>query len=345
MKKRLYILVFTIFIMMLGGCSSEQKLKKDYELLIEETKDDILPVLDMKNTDLKKEYDAKLLSDETGQYTKEIWTLSGEQIDTPAGVLCRDQDIIFVDRGKDCLIQADYDGNFIKSVGETGNGPLEFLSPTGITSFQDKIYVIDAGNNRVQILTKDLQFENEISLSTDSDSPTVYENIAVESEYVIYLCGNSLMDRYITKWEDGEMTKIGENFYGSIYGNEGQIYAVNRGNICVDPDEIAISVASGDNYLFQIKNDNLTVLSKLPDGLSVNAFTCFNNKLICFASSMSKICEFNTDGKWEKNLAVFKDLNGKIDLRNYISVSDSQQIFMTNPQTGDVFSIGCNANE
>lgn len=345
MKKGVYILLFTMCIAILSGCSSEKKLKKEYESLMEETKDDILPVLDMKNADFKKEYDAKLLTDETGQYKKEIWILKGEQIDTPAGVLCREQDIIFVDRGKDCLIQADYDGNFIKSVGETGNGPLEFLSPTGITSFQDKIYVIDAGNNRVQILTKDLQFENEISLSTDSDSPTVYENIAVESEQVIYLCGNSLMDRYITKWEDGEMTKIGENFYGSIYGNEGQIYAMNRGNICVDTDEIAISVASGDNYLFQIKNDSLTVLSKLPDGLSVNAFTCLNDKLICFASSLAKMYEFNTEGEWEKTLAKFTDLSGKIDLRNYISVSDSQQIFMTNPQTGDVFRIECNADE
>lgn len=345
MKKGLYILLFAIFIMILGGCSSEQKLKKEYESLIEETKDDILPVLDMKNADFKKEYDAKLLLDETGQYTKEIWTLKGGQIDTPAGVLCRDQDIILIDRGKDCLIQTDYDGNYIKSVGETGNGPLEFVSPTGITSFQDKIYVIDAGNNRVQILTKDLQFEGEISLTTDSDLPTVYENIAVESEHTIYLCGNSLMDRYITKWKDGEMTKIGENFYGSIYGNEGQIYAVNRGNICVDTDEIAMSVASGDNYLFQIKNDKLIVLSKLPDGLSVNAFTCFNDKLICFASSLAKMYEFNTEGEWEKTLAEFSNLNGKIDLRNYISVSNLQQIFITNPQTGDVFSIGCNANE
>lgn len=345
MKKRLYILVFTIFIMILGGCSSEQKLKKEYESLIEETKDDIVPVLDMKNTDFKKEYDAKLLSDETSQYTKEIWTLSGGQIDTPAGVLCRDQDIILVDRGKNCLIQADYDGNYIKSVGETGNGPLEFVSPTGIASFQDKIFVIDAGNNRVQILTKDLQFEGEILLTTDSDLPTVYENIAVESEHTIYLCGNSLMDRYITKWKDGEMTKIGENFYGSIYGNEGQIYAVNRGNICVDTDEIAMSVASGDNYLFQIINDKLTVLSKLPDGLSVNAFTCLNDKLICFASSLAKMYEFNTEGEWEKTLAEFTDLNGKIDLRNYISVSNLQQIFMTNPQTGDVFRIRCNVNE
>ena len=345
MKKGLYILLFATFIMILGGCSSDQKLKKEYKALIEETQDDILPVLDMKKADPKKEYDTKLLADETGQYTKEKWELKGGQMVTPAGVLCRDQDIILVDRGKDCLIQADYDGNFIKSVGETGNGPLEFVSPTGITSFQDKIYVIDAGNNRVQILTKNLQFEDEISLTTDSDSPTVYENIAVESEHTIYLCGDSLMDRSITKWKDGKMTKIGENFYGSIYGNEGQIYAVNRGNICVDTDEIAMTVVSGDNYLFQIKNDKLTVLGKLPDGLSVNAFTCFDDQLICFASSLAKMYEFNIDGEWEKTLAVFKDLNEKIDLRNYISAADPQQIFLTNPQTGEVFRIRCHTDE
>ena len=157
MKKGLYILLFAVLIMLSGGCSSEQKLKKEYEALIEETKDDLLPVLDMENGECKKEYDPKLLSDDTGAYSKELWTISGGQIDTPAGILCREQDIILVDRGKDCLIRADYEGNFIQSVGGTGNGPLEFVSPTGIASFKGRIYVIDSGNNRVQVLSKDLQ--------------------------------------------------------------------------------------------------------------------------------------------------------------------------------------------
>ena len=42
MKKGLYILLFAVLIMLSGGCSSEQKLKKEYEALIEETKDDLL---------------------------------------------------------------------------------------------------------------------------------------------------------------------------------------------------------------------------------------------------------------------------------------------------------------
>ena len=66
MKKGLYILLFAVLIMLSGGCSSEQKLKKEYEALIEETKDDLLPVLDMENGERKKEYDPELLSDDTG---------------------------------------------------------------------------------------------------------------------------------------------------------------------------------------------------------------------------------------------------------------------------------------
>ena len=88
MKKGLYILLFMMLIVILGGCSSEKKLKKEYEALIEETKDDLLPVLDMENGERKKEYDPKLLSDDTGAYSKELWTISGGQIDTPAGILC-----------------------------------------------------------------------------------------------------------------------------------------------------------------------------------------------------------------------------------------------------------------
>ena len=83
MKKGLYILLFMMLIVVSGGCSSEQKLKKEYEALIEETEDDLLPVLDMENGERKKEYDPKLLSDDTGAYSKELWTISGGQIDTP----------------------------------------------------------------------------------------------------------------------------------------------------------------------------------------------------------------------------------------------------------------------
>ena len=37
----------------------------------------------------------------------------------------------------------------LRTIGKSGNGPLEFLSPGDMTAYDDKIYIIDQKNYRV----------------------------------------------------------------------------------------------------------------------------------------------------------------------------------------------------
>jgi len=47
------------------------------------------------------------------------------------------------------------DGTFSKCIGRKGQGPGEFVRPWAISIIEDKFWVVDAGNGRVQVFSKD----------------------------------------------------------------------------------------------------------------------------------------------------------------------------------------------
>ena len=55
------------------------------------------------------------------------------------------------------------EGKFIKSVGQKGNGQLQFSSPQGITVHPSscQVYIADTDNHRLQVLNDDLTYSHE----------------------------------------------------------------------------------------------------------------------------------------------------------------------------------------
>ena len=53
-----------------------------------------------------------------------------------------------------------FDSNekFLKAARKQGSGDLEFYYPRGICLVQNKLYVCDGKNNRIQVLDKELQY-------------------------------------------------------------------------------------------------------------------------------------------------------------------------------------------
>ena len=324
---------------LLTGCGAESKLKGEYTKLVEDTQDDLIPVLNLNDLIDKPSYEECLISDEIVNYSKNKWNTEQMGFNNPSGILCREEDVIIADKGNDCLFVYDYEGNLINQIGDIGSGPLEFLAPTGLTSYMDKIYVIDSGNNRIQILTQNFEYIDEVQVLNENDTTITYENIAVGKKGEIYLCGDSLMSRSIDKYENNKLVRIEENFYGSIFGENGQTYAINRGNVCVNPDELEMTVASGKNYLFKIVEDELKVVSELPEGLGINSFVIKNDKLFCSSNTLAKIFAFTMNGEYEETIADFKDLQHNMDLRNYMAINSNGDLLFSNPETGEIFNI------
>ncbi|XP_064405789.1 E3 ubiquitin-protein ligase TRIM71-like [Halichondria panicea] len=83
-----------------------------------------------------------------------------------AGVAVDRDDNIYVSDYKDHKVRKfTANGDFLKEVGTKGDQRLQFSSPTGIgyNKTNDKIYVSEENNNRVQVLNPDLTFHSIIS--------------------------------------------------------------------------------------------------------------------------------------------------------------------------------------
>ena len=80
--------------------------------------------------------------------------------------------IFYSDMSKDRIVKMDLDGTVIKSTGRKGDAPGEFNYPNGIRlSKDDKLYVCDTDNDRIQVFNKDLSFERLIGENCRFDCP------------------------------------------------------------------------------------------------------------------------------------------------------------------------------
>ena len=67
---------------------------------------------------------------------------------------------------------------FIKTIGELGSEPGQFDWPFGIDFFNEKLYVADTNNNRIQIFSKNLDLLSVIPLDiTDSQGIAITDNL------------------------------------------------------------------------------------------------------------------------------------------------------------------------
>jgi hypothetical protein len=75
------------------------------------------------------------------------------------------QDHLFiVDSAKDVLLQLDFEGNLIQTVGGIGRGDYQLDTPKDVDATNGlKIYVSDYGNNRVQIYDRRFQYLGSIT--------------------------------------------------------------------------------------------------------------------------------------------------------------------------------------
>ena len=92
----------------------------------------------------------------------------------------------------------DRDGNFLRVIGQTGTGPVEFRTPHAIElDSQGRLIVADRHNHRIQILTKDGTFIREYA-----EFGRV-SGLAIDSNDVIYTADSESRDAVHPAWQRG----------------------------------------------------------------------------------------------------------------------------------------------
>ena len=99
------------------------------------------------------------------------------QFTNPCGVaISHDGHILVTDNHR--LQKLTFQGDCVKSVGssKTGNGPLQFNIPVGITVHPttEQIFIADSFNHRIQVLNKDLTYSH--SFGKKGSSPEQFNN-------------------------------------------------------------------------------------------------------------------------------------------------------------------------
>ena len=162
------------------------------------------------------------------------------QFTYPRGVaISHDGHILVTDNHR--LQKLTFEGDCVKSVGssKTGNGPLQFNIPIGITVHPttEQIFVADTDNHRIQVLNKDLTYSH--SFGKKGSSPEQFNqpyDVTFDNEGYLYVT-----DRYnhcIKKF-----TSTGQyiSTFGSYGSNPGQI--IQPSSIIIDNNLLYVSQA------------------------------------------------------------------------------------------------------
>ena len=105
--------------------------------------------------------------DNTAKYLLKFGDGKGEgKMSHPRGLLIRDN-TVFVSHN-DCILVYQLNGKFVSRIGSTGSGELQFNCPWGLSTDESNndIYICDSSNNRIQIISENLQYKSQFGKDT-----------------------------------------------------------------------------------------------------------------------------------------------------------------------------------
>jgi len=86
--------------------------------------------------------------------------------------------IYLTDLKNNQIIQTDFDFNFIKQFGSKGSSNQQLNLPLGITFNEDSIYICDYGNERIQKLSQNLNYQETYPLKSNPRDIKIIKNCA-----------------------------------------------------------------------------------------------------------------------------------------------------------------------
>lgn len=200
-----------------------------------------------------------------------------------------DFDLFVLDNKLNKLVKYDASGYFsndiitqnslryLNSIGNFGssNSKLEFNSPTGITSFNKKLYVLDSGNKCVKKYDSDLNWVATYRLSVDLLDLNPID-IASDSKGNIFILTNKNFIKYSNDFQSKEIfdtlnTYPGEYFNKIIFSkyNKDIFYLISDKNvykkIASTPSDV-IGKYLLYLYNYNITNDKITGFSSTSNG-------------------------------------------------------------------------------
>lgn len=337
MGKKILLCFTIIIIFLMSACN----LNSGYYKQMKESKDYVLPIMEEEKIAKQVQENIFNFKHVYSEDKYKVEKLKIEGVERPSGILCREQDILITDSKNDKLVVVDFDGNVIKEVGQTGNGPLEFMSPGDMVRYKNRIYIIDEKNYRVQVLDENLNFVEEIKTRhADSNDPEfVYQHIAV-SKNGVYLNGFSFVNDQIDLYTAGatEPIKIGKNFNGPLFNYEEQIYAMNTWNRTYSRKDDSMAYRNGgENHLLLVndKKREIELECNIMPATDPTSFIINEKEMIALSVSNSSLFTFGKEGDY-KFTNVIMDGFEKEDILKF-SVNSVGNYYIAATESGMIY--------
>lgn len=199
----------------------------------------------------------------------QIEELSVAGLGAPAGMCEYMGNIVVCDYETGCLLVLNKEGGFIRQAGKLGNGPDEYCQPTAVTTDGTQLFVLDAGNSRVQILDESLRVTQSIQMEelAHHQAGYRYTGIALDGTGGLYISSDSpgSYDAHIRRIDlnapDKPVQKLERLFLGGITGGDGCIYAADTLAVTVKADGTE-AAETGDGYIYKIIGDEWGALAR-----------------------------------------------------------------------------------
>ena len=174
---------------------------------------------------------------------KKVQTITCEKFSRPKGVAVDKDDNIYVSDDSNCsLLKFSKEGKLMKVVEQRGTQPGEFNDLGMIKVLNDKLYVCDRGNNRVQILNTELEYVNSFGCHGNGDGQLNWPNDIAQDRagnlYVTDSYNNRVQvfdckGQFLSTFSKNTASEQLKHPYGICVGYDQLVYVCDRGNRCV----------------------------------------------------------------------------------------------------------------
>lgn len=224
------------------------------------------------------------------------------------------------DRGDDTVKVFSIDNELKMIIGKSGSGKKEFKIPLDIEIFEDKVYVLDSGNARIQV------FNLKGNYLFDFGTPGFDDG-------KIYCPNSFTFDKNGNLW-------IIESCIGriQIFDKTGKFIKKIKENFgkpeCIEKFESYMIVSNSQDEKIYILDLNGNVINKIGDDIKSplyfpQSITILSDGTLVVANSgTSTISLFDKDGNLIKSFSSFGAAPGKIQYPLGVSVNSNDEIFV-----------------
>lgn len=214
---------------------------------------------------------------------------------SPTRLVTLEDRIIATDKTHNCLLIIDKATGTIETSGEKGSGQGEFSAPTGIQYKDGSFYVVDSKNSRIQILDSDLNYKSEVSLEEITLEPYgSLDDLAIDDSGNIYLTVDTprskLGNLYRIESDTEKISVVMKKFTGAVTSYKNKIYFTNT------YEYVSASEAmSGEHYIYELENGQLTNRYKLPDSYTPTSIYVDDSGIYCSSMAYREVSKVNTE--------------------------------------------------